>query len=168
VSAPVHLTRWSLARDRGTDVTVLVYDVTKAESFEEMKTLLQQDEELVPSVYFRALVGNRVDLIESQEGAEPEASRAVPLVSRDAAFITIQLSLSASSCEREGCGHLCEAHSASDGGQDDVLEFVEERGLMYYEVSAKSGYKIAEFKEALATGCVSRQSPGVVGHGALG
>jgi hypothetical protein len=48
-------------------------------------------------------------------------------------------------------------------GQGEVLSWVEAGGFMYWEVSAKTGYKIQELLDKVEHAVLTGENPGVVG-----
>ncbi|XP_052493685.1 ras-related protein Rab-17 isoform X2 [Budorcas taxicolor] len=134
---------------RGANAALLVYDITRKDSFCKVQQWLKDlEEEFHPGEVVVMLVGNKTDLgeerevtFEVQEGANPH------LFARKLAR----------SRGLRRCSSSVKRLRAEKVLREEGKEFAESKGLLFMETSAKQNYQVAEVFNAVARELLRRE-----------
>lgn len=108
---------------RNAAAAVVVYDITKAASLEKAKAWVKELQRQANPNIVIALVGNKLDLVESSSSDSPEA---------------------ASSPEDAATGAGEDEENARQVPTSEAQAYATESGLLFFEASAKTGTNVQE------------------------
>ena len=120
---------------RNAQAAIVVYDVTKATSLEKAKTWVKELQRQANPNIVIALAGNKIDLVqsstidsssppESEDEGEPDDATATP--------------------GEAGGSPALDSESVRQVSRDEADAYAKEAGLLFFEISAKTGEGIAE------------------------
>lgn len=139
---------------RNAQASAVIYDVTKASSFEKAKSWVKELQRQANPNIIIALVGNKIDLLTSEAGVE-SSSDGNPASAEDA---------EEDDEDDEGTATATTGAAGASGeslravAKEEAKAYAEENGLLFFETSAKTGDGVIEvFTEigefALCQGC---------------
>ena len=118
---------------RNAQAAVVVYDVTKASSLEKAKTWVKELQRQANPNIVIALAGNKIDLVQTSPSSSSSPSPDIEDEADDA---------TATPGENEG---------VAEGGEglrqvprDEAEAYAQEAGLLFFEISAKTGEGVVE------------------------
>lgn len=120
---------------RNAQAAVVVYDVTKATSLEKAKTWVKELQRQANPNIIIALAGNKIDLVqnstagssstsESEDEGEPDDATATP--------------------GEAGGSPALDSENVRQVSRDEAEAYAKEAGLLFFEISAKTGEGVAE------------------------
>jgi len=126
---------------RNAQAAVVVYDVTKATSLEKAKTWVKELQRQANPNIVIALAGNKIDLVQnstsgssstldSEDEGEPDDATATP--------------------GEAGGSPVLDSDTVRQVSQDEAEAYAKEAGLLFFEISAKTGEGVVEIFTEIA------------------
>ncbi|KAL8655372.1 MAG: hypothetical protein Q9210_000906 [Variospora velana] len=144
---------------RNAQSALVVYDITKPTSLIKARHWVAELQRQASPGIVIALVGNKLDLSSSTDGASPSSTGETTRT------------------EGDGEDDAAAAEAAEDAATDsdprkvstkEGREYAEEEGLLFFETSAKSGHNVQEVFTAIANAIPETQMKNTKGPGAAG
>jgi len=125
---------------RNAQAAIVVYDITKATSLEKAKTWVKELQRQANPNIIIALAGNKIDLVqnlttdsstsESEDEVEPDDATATP--------------------GEAGGSPALDSENIRQVSRDEAEAYANEAGLLFFEISAKTGEGVAEIFTEIA------------------
>ena len=129
---------------RNAQAAIVVYDVTKATSLEKAKTWVKELQRQANPNIVIALAGNKIDLVQNSTLGSPPPSDSEDEGEPDDATATPG---------EAGGSPVLDSENVRQVSRDEAEAYAKEAGLLFFEISAKTGEGIAEiFTEIGASG----------------
>ena len=137
---------------RNAQAAIVVYDVTKATSLEKAKTWVKELQRQANPNIVIALAGNKIDLVQNSTIDSSSPSESEDEGEADDATATPG---------EAGGSPVLDSENVRQVSRDEADAYAKEAGLLFFEISAKTGEGIAEiFTEIGASAsCRSLHSP---------
>lgn len=133
---------------RNAQASAVIYDVTKASSFEKAKSWVKELQRQANPNIVIALVGNKVDLL-SGEGEGGTGSNDDAASDDDDASDAATTTQDAADTTATANGNTTPSHSSSSStpravSKEEAKAYADESGLLFFETSAKTGQGVVE------------------------
>jgi len=119
---------------RNAQAAIVVYDVTKATSLEKAKTWVKELQRQANPNIVIALAGNKIDLVQSSAAGNTSLSESEDEGEADDATAT----------PGENPGSPAEGENLRQVSREEAEAYAKEAGLLFFEISAKTGDGIVE------------------------
>lgn len=129
---------------RNAQASAVVYDVTKAGSFEKAKNWVKELQRQANPNIVIALVGNKIDLLEAEAHAEPQEE--VQQNTKDDAHDSDADPGAGADADADADGDAEEepAPTQREVPRSEAQQYADESGLLFFETSAKTGEGVLE------------------------
>ncbi|CAO1624565.1 unnamed protein product [Sympodiomycopsis kandeliae] len=122
---------------RNAQASAVIYDVTKASSFEKAKSWVKELQRQANPNIVIALVGNKIDLLTNESSNQEEEDEDKDDDESDAATTTAAEASSSSPSDANNTTTTSESLRAVP--QEEAKAYADESGLLFFETSAKTG-----------------------------
>lgn len=127
---------------RNAQAAIVVYDVTKATSLEKAKTWVKELQRQANPNIVIALAGNKIDLVQNSTLGSPPPSDSEDEGEPDDATATPG---------EAGGSPVLDSENVRQVSRDEAEAYAKEAGLLFFEISAKTGEGIAEIFTEIGT-----------------
>ena len=142
---------------RNAQAAVVVYDVTKAASLEKAKSWVKELQRQANPNIVIALAGNKIDLVSGQAATSAAPKPAAPTSSSEDEDEADDATATPGGADGDGEG----SESLREVPKEEALAYATEAGLLFTEISAKTGEGIVELFTDIGTGHSSSWGSGV-------
>jgi len=127
---------------RNAQAAIVVYDVTKATSLEKAKTWVKELQRQANPNIVIALAGNKIDLVQNSTTDTPPVSDSEDEGEPDDATATPG---------EAGGSPTRDSESVRQVSKDEADAYAKEAGLLFFEISAKTGEGVVEIFTEIGT-----------------
>ena len=127
---------------RNAQAAIVVYDVTKATSLEKAKTWVKELQRQANPNIVIALAGNKIDLVQNSTAGSSSASESEDEGEPDDATATPG---------EAGGSPALDSENVRQVSRDEAEAYAKEAGLLFFEISAKTGEGVVEIFTEIGT-----------------
>ena len=134
---------------RNAQAAIVVYDVTKATSLEKAKTWVKELQRQANPNIVIALAGNKIDLVQNSTTGPSPVSESEDEGEADDATATPG---------EAGGSPTLDSENVRQVSKDEADAYAKEAGLLFFEISAKTGEGVVEIFTEIGTSAFHRLS----------